>query len=163
VPGIGEKTASKLIGQYGSVENLLAHSSELKGKLKEALQAHRDNALLSKRLATINCDSPCDADLERLKLQPMNAEAVKQLCVEFEFNSIGKRLFGEDFRAGRGYVPSVPVPKQEMTKPVEPAPPANFRAGADVPHTYTVAATTAEQATLAAELKMQKSVCLQID
>jgi DNA polymerase-1 len=163
VPGIGEKTASKLIGQYGSVENLLAHSSEVKGKLKEALEAHRDNALLSKRLATINCESPCDTDLEGLKLQPMNAEAVKQLCAEFEFNSIGKRLFGEGFRAGRGYAPPVPAPKQEMTEPVEPAPPVNLRTRVDVPHTYTVAATTAEQAKLAQELKRQKSVCLQID
>src|SRR4029079_4097253 len=92
-PGIGEKTAAKLITQYGSVENLLAHTSELKGKLKENLEAHREMALLSKRLATINCESPCDLDLEKLALQPINEDAVKQLCVEFEFNSIGKRLF----------------------------------------------------------------------
>src|SRR5687767_1020770 len=101
VPGIGEKTASKLIAQYGTVENLLVHTSELKGKLKEALQTHREDALLSKRLATINCESPCDLDLGTLKLQPLNEEAVKQLCVEFEFNTIGKRLFGDSFRAAR--------------------------------------------------------------
>jgi DNA polymerase-1 len=164
VPGIGEKTASKLIGQYGTVENLLARTSELKGKLKEALETHRDNALLSKRLATINCESPCDTDLEGLKLHPMNEEAVKQLCIEFEFNSIGKRLFGESFRAGRGgYTPPAPAPKQEMTKLAEPAPPANLRAKADVPHTYTVTATGAEQRKLAEELERQKSVCVQVD
>src|SRR5207247_2786435 len=103
VPSIGEKTASKLIGQYGSIENLLAHTSELKGKLKETLETHRESALLSKRLATINCQTPCDIDLERLRMQKANDEAVKALCVEFEFNTIGKRLFGDDFRAGRGY------------------------------------------------------------
>src|SRR6267378_670915 len=54
VPGIGEKTASKLIAQYGTVENLLAHTSELKGKLHENVEQHREQALLSKRLATIN-------------------------------------------------------------------------------------------------------------
>src|SRR5438477_4964676 len=63
VPGIGEKTAMKLIGQYGSVENLLAHTSELTGKVKESLEANREQALLSKRLATINCSTPIDVDL----------------------------------------------------------------------------------------------------
>src|SRR5437762_12396625 len=58
VPGIGEKTASKLISQYGTIENLLAHTSELKGKLKENLETHREQALLSKRLVTLNCNSP---------------------------------------------------------------------------------------------------------
>jgi DNA polymerase I len=163
VPGIGEKTASKLIGQYGSVENLLAHAGELKGKLKESLEAHRDNALLSKRLATINCESPCDLDLETLKLQPMNAEAVKQLCSEFEFGTIGKRLFGDDFRISRGYAPRAPAPK-EGPKPAEPAAPAPvLRTKADLPHTYAVVTSPDEQKKLAAELMKQKSVCMQVD
>lgn len=162
VPGIGEKTASKLISQYGRVENLLDHTSELKGKLKESLETNRDNALLSKRLATINCESPCDLDLENLKLRPMNEEAVKQLCVEFEFTSIGKRLFGDNFRAPRAYTPSVPA-KQEVAKPVEPPRPANLRTKADIAHRYTVSASPEEQKKLATELAKQKSVCLQID
>ncbi len=103
VPGIGEKTASKLIAQYGSVENLLAHAGELKGKLKENLETHRDQALLSKKLATIIRDAPCDIALEELKLRERNDEELKSLIVEFEFNSLGRRLFGEDFKAGRGF------------------------------------------------------------
>lgn len=103
VPGVGEKTAMKLIGQFGSVENLLARSNELTGKLKERVEANREQALLSKKLVTINCESPCSVDLESLKLQPMDDEKVKALLIEFEFNSIGKRLFGDDFKAGRGY------------------------------------------------------------
>ena len=97
VPGIGEKTAGKLISQYGSVENLLAHMGELKGKLRQNLEQHRDRALLSKRLATINCEVPIDIDLEKLKLHPPDEAKLKQLLVEFEFNSIGRRLFGDDF------------------------------------------------------------------
>src|SRR6266404_8399127 len=58
VPGIGERTASKLIAQYGNVENLLAQTGELKGKLRENLERQRHQALLSKRLATINCNTP---------------------------------------------------------------------------------------------------------
>jgi DNA polymerase-1 len=103
VPGIGEKTAMKLIGEYGTVENLLANTEKLKGKLKESLETNRDIALLSKKLVTINCDSPCDYDLESLKLRPPNEDALKSLLIEFEFNSIGRRLFGEDFKAGRGF------------------------------------------------------------
>src|SRR5579862_4220729 len=93
VPGIGEKTAAKLIAQYGSVENLLAHTGELKGKLKENLETYREQALLSKRLATINCDSPCPIPIEGLRLGERNDDALRSLCVEFEFNAIGRRLF----------------------------------------------------------------------
>jgi DNA polymerase-1 len=103
VPGIGEKTASKLISQYGSVENLLAHTGELKGKLKETLEINREQALLSKRLATICREAPCDLDLDRLKIRELNSNEVKSLCVEFEFNALGKRLFGDAFKAGRGF------------------------------------------------------------
>src|SRR5688572_8719117 len=87
VPGIGEKTAIKLITEYGSVENLLANTAQLKGKLKESLEAHREDALLSKRLVTINCDAPCPIALEDLKAQAWDEENLKSLFVEFEFNS----------------------------------------------------------------------------
>ena len=187
VPGIGEKTASRLITQYGSVENLLAKTSELKGKLKESLEAHRDNALLSKRLATINCESPCDLDLEKLALQPINEDAVKQLCVEFEFNSIGKRLFGDSFRAGRGYAPpaapagAAPRPQEDSaarvpdvsgsptTSPEALSEISNLkseiplRTKADIAHTYTTAATREAQQKLADELATSKSICVAVD
>src|SRR5262249_872823 len=106
VPGIGEKTAMKLVGQYGTVENLLAHLGELKGKLKESLEKNREAALLSKKLVTLDCDAPCDYKLESLKLRPPDEPKVKELLIEFEFNSIGRRLFGEDFKAGRGFQPT---------------------------------------------------------
>jgi DNA polymerase-1 len=102
VPGIGEKTAIKLIKQFRSVENLLEHASELTGKLRENILTGRDVALLSKRLATINVNSPCVVDLETLAMQPYDEPVLKDLFTEFEFNSIGKRLFGQDFKAGRG-------------------------------------------------------------
>jgi DNA polymerase-1 len=94
VPGIGEKTAIKLIAQYASVENLLARTAELSGRLKENLETHRQQALLSKRLATINCEAPCPVDLDSLKVQPPDEQKLKSLLVEFELNAIGRRLFG---------------------------------------------------------------------
>src|SRR5215831_6385786 len=103
VPGIGEKTAIKLIGQYGSVENLLAHTGELTAKAKQTLETNRELALLSKRLATIDCDAPCPVNFDSFKVEPPNEERLKGILVEFEFNSIGRRLFGEGFKAGHGF------------------------------------------------------------
>src|SRR5205814_5594407 len=128
----GEKTAAKLIAQYGSVENLLAHTTGLKGKLRENLEKYRDQALLSKRLATINRHAPVEANLERLKLRPPNENQLKQLLSEFEFNSIGRRLFGDDFKAGRGFAApggAQAPPNESATQPEqavadEPAPAA---------------------------------------
>src|SRR5438093_9377927 len=105
VPGIGEKTAIKLIGNYGTVENLLAHTGELKGRIKENLETHREGALLSKRFVTILCDAPCPLELDELKVQPPDEDQLKRLLIEFEFNSVGRRLFGDDFKAGRGFEP----------------------------------------------------------
>src|SRR6185436_12823032 len=103
VPGVGEKTAMKLIGEFGTVENLLAHTTNLKGRVKDSLEKNRDIALLSKQLVTILCDAPCEFELEGLKLRPPDEPKVKELLIEFEFNSIGKRLFGDEFKAGRGF------------------------------------------------------------
>ncbi|MBE7503575.1 MAG: DNA polymerase I [Verrucomicrobiales bacterium] len=102
VPGIGEKTAAKLIAQFGSLEATLEHAAEIKGKVGEALRQHADQARLCKRLATILTDAPLDLDLDELRLRPRNATALQALCVEFEFNAIGRRLFGDEFKAGRG-------------------------------------------------------------
>ncbi|HWX21339.1 MAG TPA: DNA polymerase I [Candidatus Binatia bacterium] len=116
VPGIGEKTAIKLICQFGTVENLLSHTGELTGRIKESIEKNQDQARLSKRLVTILCDAPCPVELESLKVQPCDEEKLKALFVEFEFNSIGRRLFGEDFKAGRGFQPG-PIAPAKKTKP----------------------------------------------
>jgi DNA polymerase-1 len=120
VPGIGEKTAGKLVAQYGSVENLLAHTGELKGKLKENLETHRNDAILSKKLATILLDTPCTVNFDDLKVREPDNDALKQLFVEFEFNSLGRRMFGDDFKAGRGFV--APAPAAKPPKSAKAAP-----------------------------------------
>jgi DNA polymerase-1 len=104
VPGIGEKTAKNLIAQYGSIENLLAHSGELKGKQKENVEAFADQARLSRKLAEIIVDAPVELDLAELELGERNDGVLQKLFIELEFNSLGKRLFGQDFQAGRGFV-----------------------------------------------------------
>src|SRR5437588_4773697 len=114
VPGIGEKTAMKLIGQFGSVEDLLARQGELTGKLKERIETNKEAAVLSKRLVTILRDTPCDFELESLKVRALDDVKVKELLMEFEFNSIGKRLFGEEFKAGRGTNPKAEIRSPEL-------------------------------------------------
>jgi DNA polymerase-1 len=121
VPGIGEKTAMKLIGQYGTIESLLARAGELKGRQKEMLEQHAELARISKRLATILCDAPCPVDLEELKLQKADDQALKALFLEFEFNSIGRRIFGDEFRAGRGFSGADDKPKSSKAASALPA------------------------------------------
>ncbi|MCB1123595.1 MAG: DNA polymerase I, partial [Verrucomicrobiae bacterium] len=102
VPGIGEKTGAKLLKQFGSIENLLANTDQLKGKQKENLENFADQARLSRKLATIWTDTPIEVTTEELKIQRPKDELLKPLLVELEFNAIGKRLYGDNFIAGRG-------------------------------------------------------------
>ena len=83
VPGIGEKTAIKLIAEYGSMENLLDHTDELKGKLKENLERFTDQALQSKSLATIILDVPIEFNPEKLILEDPDFEKLKILSQSF--------------------------------------------------------------------------------
>lgn len=93
VPGIGEKTAAKLISTYGSVEKLLEHTHELKGKQKENLENFAEQALQSKQLATIITDVPIDFEPEKLKLQSPDMEKLQELFDELEFKTFAKRMF----------------------------------------------------------------------
>ncbi|MBL0095227.1 MAG: hypothetical protein IPP46_01130 [Bacteroidetes bacterium] len=88
VPGVGEKTATLLVQQFGSVENLLANTDQLKGKLKEKIEANKDKAILSKQLATIHCEVPVDLIEEELKLKDPDKEALIELFTELEFRRI---------------------------------------------------------------------------
>jgi DNA polymerase-1 len=103
VPGIGEKTAKKLVAQFGSVEKLLESTDQLKGKQKENVENNREQALLSKQLVTIMTDAPVVVGFDEIKISERNDEAIQSLFVEFEFSSLGKRLFGDNFQTGRGH------------------------------------------------------------
>ena len=178
VPGIGEKTASRLIGEYGSIENLLAHTGELKGKLRENLEQNREQALLSKRLATIDCAVPIGIELEQLKLRPPNETALKEPLVEFEFNSIGRRLFGQDFKAGRGADAPVAEAKPAERSEASGSSEAGLSGGvsgtaggspmrtlADTAHDYQLLTNAEERARLWVELSAAPkfSMAVQVD
>ncbi len=95
VPGIGPKTAAKLIRQYGSVERLLEHVHELKGKLRERLEQYGEQALLSKKLATIITDVPVRFDPDRYEVEPYDRKRLAELFRELEFRTLAAQILGE--------------------------------------------------------------------
>ena len=97
IPGIGEKTAAQLVGKYGSVENLIAHADELKGKQKENVVNFAEQGLMSKSLATINLEVPVDFDEEELRAKEPDVPALMALFEELEFRTFAKR-FLEDYK-----------------------------------------------------------------
>jgi DNA polymerase-1 len=96
IPGVGEKTAKKLIADYGSVEGVIAHVHELKGKLRENVENFAEQGLLSKKLATIITDIEVDFNEDDLLMCPVDAEKVKEIFTELEFRNLAKRVIGEE-------------------------------------------------------------------
>lgn len=96
IPGVGEKTAQKLIEQYGSLENLLDNTDQLKGKLQENLVNFREQGILSKHLARIMLEVPIEYEEEKLKATPPNRALLEPLLEELEFRTLRKRILGED-------------------------------------------------------------------
>ena len=97
IPGIGEKTAAILVGKYGSVENLIAHADELKGKQKDNVIAFAEQGLMSKALATINLEVPVDFDENELKAKGPDLPTLMALFEELEFKTFAKR-FLDDYK-----------------------------------------------------------------
>ncbi|MEM9835643.1 MAG: DNA polymerase I [Bacteroidota bacterium] len=95
VPGIGPKTAAKFINQYGSMENLLEHVDEIKGKNQERLKTFREQAIQSKVLATIETQVPIQFDAENYVIEPFDREYLSELFKELEFRSLGNEILGQ--------------------------------------------------------------------
>lgn len=91
--GVGEKTAKKFIKEYGSIENLLAHTHEIKGKLREKVEASAERGILSKKLATIICDAPLEFHQEQYDLETPNWEKAKEVFDEIEFRRLYENLY----------------------------------------------------------------------
>lgn len=104
IPGIGEKTAKSLIQKYGSMENIIANSHELKGKQRENVEAYAEQGLISKKLATIILNVPVEFNERELELEEPSRELLEPLFAELEFRTIGKRVFGEGFNKGTAVV-----------------------------------------------------------
>ncbi len=140
-PGIGEKTAKKLIKEFGSIESLLQQTDKLQGKVKESLIQHREQVLLSKKLVTINTSVPLKIVEDELVLTPPNVEKLTPIFEELEFKTMLRRFY--DWRNSF----SQPV-FQEETNTAEPnlfnpvvsvmSPTTTFKTIHDVPHQYSI-------------------------
>ncbi|RRJ88931.1 DNA polymerase I [Paenimyroides tangerinum] len=115
LPGVGEKTAKKLLAEYGSMENLLANTHQLKGKMKEKIEAAKEQGLLSKKLATILLDCPVTFDAEAYKLDKPDVEQTEALFMELEFRRMKEqfdKLFSDEVEVQEVVPTSVGKPKK---------------------------------------------------
>ena len=97
IKGVGEKTAAKLLKEYGSLENILANADNIKGSIGEKVRAGKEDAIMSKKLATIITKVPVEFHEENFRMTDWNKEALKDVFAELEFKTLGKRILGEDF------------------------------------------------------------------
>ncbi len=172
-PGVGPKTAEKLIQQYGSIEKLLEHTSELKGVLKQRIEENSELIRMSKWLATIITDVPITLDEQSLRRKAVDMEALREVFTELEFRTLTHRLIdGGEANVGVNsdeqpvppIQPGKPSPsvKQlslfDLDAPEQAAAPVtpSYRTLNDIPHSYRFIATPLEAATLVSEL-MDKS------
>jgi len=183
IRGVGEKTAIKFIKEFGSVENLLNNTDKLKGAMKEKVEAGKEDALKSKKLARIITDVPVNTDLESLSYKEWNKEALRDLFTELEFRRLGEQI---------GVTAPVPKPETELKKKIsapatqgslfftsdtevlvshtieeaiaelpqaEALPGTIFKTIAEVKHNYIIADTKEKRTALIEELSKQKSFC----
>ena len=140
VPGVGDKTAQKLLAQFGTVEELVARTGDLKGRQRQRIEQYGEQALLSKRLATIDVDIPVQVDLDRFARRDPDPDATIAIFDRLEFRVLKERLFGD---AG------AEAPAARGLATID-----------DTEHDYRIAATAPERRALAAALLGQESVAI---
>ena len=154
-PGVGEKTAQKLISEFGSIENLLEHTDKLKGALKTKVENNREMIIFSKFLATIKIDVPIKLDMKALVREEPNEEELRKIFEELEFRNLTERVLGNQ--------PTTPAPKKtvqpslfdnvpETEQTDNSAPQSNLANIASIPHTYHLTDTPEKMWDLAALL-----------
>ncbi|MEM7103454.1 MAG: DNA polymerase I [Bacteroidota bacterium] len=165
IPGIGIKTAQKLLAQFDSVEGIIANTDQLKGKQKERVIEHADDAILSKQLATINVEAPVKFDEEEYRIVPVNKEALRTIFGELEFRTLTRSILGEDIpQPGEqtDLFGNVVGKKSGQSKPTPQAAYQSHIASKNIdntPHTYTLVNSAAERADLIRMMMDEKSIC----
>ncbi|MBD1427807.1 DNA polymerase I [Sphingobacterium arenae] len=169
IPGIGEKTAKKLVQQYGSVEALIEHSHELKGKQRENVENFAEQGLISKKLATILLDVPVELEESQLEIEEPDRTSLEPLFAELEFRTLGKRVFGEEYNViesaaknPSGQMDLFATSASELTVTSAVAPTEPLVAGMNVhntPHEYILVDTEEQQRQLAGQLATLSKFC----
>ncbi len=97
IAGVGEKTAAKLLAEHGTLEKVIENADNIKGALGEKIRKGKDLAIMSKKLATIIMNVPCEFHEENFSIKEIDKEILKDIFTELEFKAIGKRIFGDEF------------------------------------------------------------------
>jgi DNA polymerase I len=182
IAGIGEKTAAKLLAEYSTLENVLENADKIKGAMGEKVKKGKQDAIISKKLATIITNVPVEFHEEDFRLKESNKEKLRDIFTELEFKTIGKRILGDDFgtsNTSKGVVEKE-IPQGIQTdlfgNIVETAPKAEPSSAAtgeesetgglvaekninNTPHEYFAVQTDAELKNLVAELKKHTEIC----
>lgn len=143
-PGVGEKTAAKLIGEFGSVENLIANTAQLKGKLREKVEGAVEDIKMSKFLATIRTDVPTDIRLNDLKVESPDEAKLDQIFTELEFNSFRKRMLNKAEKKQKTDNLQLDFFAENPTDGPSVAENANFETLKTIPHEYQLIETEEE-------------------
>ena len=160
IPGIGPKTAQKLIAKFGSVEELLAQTDQLKGKQKQRVEENAELALLSKRLVTIVRDVPHGVQFDDLKVRAFDDDKLKTLFEEMEFDTLGKRVFGRTFSSSQSRQMVIREKREkEIQKTLFDDDDVRIRTLQDVPHNYHTVLTAQDRAALITKLSEQSGIC----
>ena len=169
IPGVGPKTASKLLKDYDTVEGIIAHSHELKGKLKERVEEFAAQGLQSKELARICTTVPIDFDSSTMEYQGPNKEKLTEIFEELEFRTTLKRILGETTATPTASKPKAAASSSQMglfgdTMPTlsnEPDAPAASEKGnlANTEHDYHLIDTPQKRKRLIKYLMVQKELC----
>ena len=171
IAGVGEKTAAKLLKEYDTLENVLAHADEIKGALGEKVRNGKDAAIMSKKLATIITNVPVSFHDEDYRLKEWNKELLTEVFTELEFKTLGKRILGDNFNAFQSAPKSIqtdlfgdavaaPAGNKEEDAPSETG--QGLLAEKNIhntEHRYTIAATDTEISELVDYLMTESEIC----
>ena len=135
-PGVGEKTAIKLIKEYGSIENLVASTDSLKGAMKKKVEENKDKIVFSKYLATIKTDVPMAIDFDELKVKEPNEEELKKLFDELEFKTLTDRILKKNQKVQKKVEQQLDLFADFSTDGEEIAENSSFASLKDTPHDY---------------------------
>ena len=174
IAGVGEKTAMKLLAQYETLENVLENADAIGGKMAEKIKAGRENALLSKQLATIITDVPVTFHEEDFCLKEYNRDVLVEIFTELEFKTLGKRILGDSFASSGAAEPAARpgVVQADLFGAVAAAEDAGAPAPEEgggsfinpeknihnTPHTYHLTDTAEKRAALIAQLLQQQEI-----
>ncbi|MGV3612713.1 MAG: DNA polymerase I [Fluviicola sp.] len=163
IPGVGEKTAKKLIADYGSMEGVFENVADLKGKMKENVINFKEQGLISKLLATIILDSPVEFNAEELKYQEPNKDLILDIFTDLEFRNLAKRVTGEEIVVtSAGVDPNGQLDlfgTQSLVEVQQAQPTSGVKTIATEKASYHLVTLPEERKALLTKLLKEKSVC----